>query len=65
MKEYFKIFIFIIFLSTSCRVGKNATGSDDGKIEVNLIQVNDVYEIAPIAGGKEGGMARIATLKKQ
>jgi 5'-nucleotidase len=27
--------------------------------------VNDVYEIAPIAGGKEGGMARVATLKKQ
>ncbi len=27
--------------------------------------MNDVYEIAPVAGGKEGGMARVATLKKQ
>ena len=29
------------------------------------MQVNDVYEIAPLSGGKEGGMARVATLKKQ
>lgn len=29
------------------------------------MQVNDVYEIAPVSAGKEGGMARVATLKKQ
>ena len=27
--------------------------------------INDVYEIAPLAGGKEGGVARVASLKKQ
>lgn len=36
---------------------------DNGKIGVTFVQVNDVYEIAPLAGGKEGGMARVATLK--
>ena len=29
------------------------------------MQINDVYEIAPLTGGHEGGVARIATLKKQ
>jgi len=38
---------------------------DDGKIDVVFVQVNDVYEIAPLEGGKTGGMARVATLKKE
>lgn len=42
-----------------------ASNSDDGKIDIVFVQVNDVYEIQPMAGGKEGGMARLATLKKQ
>jgi 2',3'-cyclic-nucleotide 2'-phosphodiesterase (5'-nucleotidase family) len=37
----------------------------DGKVEWIFLQVNDVYEIAPLEGGKKGGMARIATLKKR
>lgn len=43
---------------------KNAT-ADDGHIEIVFLQINDVYEIAPLEGGRVGGMARIATLKKQ
>ncbi|CAA0255353.1 Putative 5'-nucleotidase [Tenacibaculum maritimum] len=34
-------------------------------IEFNFLQLNDVYEIAPIQGGKYGGMARVATVHKQ
>jgi 5'-nucleotidase len=30
-----------------------------------LLQINDVYEITPVGGGKEGGMARLATVRKQ
>src|SRR6476469_5208297 len=55
-----------LLVSASCRAPKSvATTNNDGKIEVVFVQVNDVYEIAPIAGGKEGGMARVASLKKQ
>ncbi|HYF32968.1 MAG TPA: bifunctional metallophosphatase/5'-nucleotidase [Chitinophagaceae bacterium] len=36
----------------------------DGKITVNLLQLNDVYEISPIDKGKAGGMARVASLRK-
>ncbi len=67
MKEYFKILLITtLFANASCKVAKNAVAiKDDGKIEIVYLQVNDVYEIAPVAGGKEGGMARVATLKKQ
>jgi 5'-nucleotidase/UDP-sugar diphosphatase len=36
---------------------------DDGLITVKFIQLNDVYEIAPLSGGKYGGMARVAHIK--
>ncbi len=55
----------VLFCFTACRTVQNRTTKDDGKIEVVFVQVNDVYEIAPLSGGKEGGMARVATLKKQ
>jgi 5'-nucleotidase len=34
-------------------------------IHITLLQINDLYEIAPINGGKEGGMARVATLRNE
>jgi 5'-nucleotidase len=57
---------FLLLVSTvSCNVTRQGATKDDGKITVTFLQINDVYEIAPLSGGKEGGMARIATLKKQ
>jgi len=54
-----KIFIvFVLGVLFSCH-------TDDHKIELTFLQVNDVYEIAPLEGGKVGGMARIATLHQQ
>ncbi len=32
---------------------------------VSFLHINDVYEITPIEGGRVGGLARIATLRKQ
>jgi 2',3'-cyclic-nucleotide 2'-phosphodiesterase (5'-nucleotidase family) len=61
-------FLWLIITSTtlfsSC-AGTRGLSKDDGKIELVLVQVNDVYEIAPLEGGKTGGMARVATLKKK
>jgi 5'-nucleotidase/UDP-sugar diphosphatase len=34
-------------------------------VEINLLQLNDVYEISPVEGGKSGGLARVATLRKR
>ena len=33
-------------------------------IEFTILQINDVYEIAPIEGGAAGGLARVAQVKK-
>ena len=67
MNNILRFLCLAVFTSTisSCSLFRKSTAKDDGKIEVVFVQVNDVYEIAPLAGGREGGMARVATLKKQ
>ena len=34
-------------------------------VEIIILQINDVYEIAPLEGGKTAGMARVATVFKR
>lgn len=42
----------------------NICMAQDGKLSFTILQLNDVYEIAPLDGGKVGGMARVATVRK-
>jgi 5'-nucleotidase / UDP-sugar diphosphatase len=70
MKSTTHILLFLAFfvLFSACTPSKKITtiqSSDDGMIDIVLLQINDVYEIAPLEGGKVGGMARVATLKKE
>ena len=58
--KYFKSILF--FLSTLVVL---SCSSDDGKISFTLLQLNDVYEISSIQGGKFGGMARVKTIHKE
>ena len=37
----------------------------DSTVTVALLQINDVYEITPIEGGRYGGMARVATIRQR
>src|SRR5690606_806403 len=62
MKKIHSLFIIISLSLSACTVTRN--GQDDGRIELVLVQVNDVYEIAPLSGNI-GGIARVASLKKQ
>lgn len=39
--------------------------ADDERIRVNLLQLNDVYEISSLQHGMFGGMARVASLRKE
>jgi 5'-nucleotidase/UDP-sugar diphosphatase len=32
---------------------------------VTIVHFNDIYEITPISGGQEGGIAQVATLRNQ
>lgn len=56
------IVVCIIFL---CFTSFNIEATDDGRLEVDIVQVNDVYEISPLQNDSIGGMARVASLKKQ
>lgn len=63
--------LFILLLLQACGGSKKmgasakAAKSDDGKIEFIVLQMNDVYEITPNASDNVGGLARVATLRKQ
>src|SRR5690242_16283845 len=67
MKYFLRYLSVILFIcSTACKTSRNITSAHDGgKIAITFVQINDVYEIAPLANGTEGGIARVATLKKE
>ena len=52
----------------SCDTTHRAIGvrtTDNGEIDIAFLQINDVYEISPLENGKVGGLARVATVRKQ
>ncbi len=65
-KSIISVLIAGLFLFSACSSTQKRTSlKDDGKINFIIVQINDVYEIAPLDGGKSGGMARVATVKKE
>ena len=51
--------LFLVFMG--CKSSKQLPSvKEDGQISFKFVQLNDVYEIAPLSGGKYGGMARVA-----
>jgi 2',3'-cyclic-nucleotide 2'-phosphodiesterase (5'-nucleotidase family) len=58
MKKIGYILVSLVFILTSCT-------KQDNTVKFTFLQLNDVYEIAPLEGGKVGGMARVETLHKQ
>src|SRR5438270_5310218 len=38
-------------------------GCSRGPASVTILHFNDVYEIEPVEGGHEGGLARVATIR--
>jgi len=62
-----KVYLLILLLLCfSCKTKQTIPiDKDDGKIEIVVLQINDVYEIAPLPGDDLGGLARVATLKKR
>ncbi|MEP6742626.1 MAG: 5'-nucleotidase C-terminal domain-containing protein [bacterium] len=52
----------LLMLTLLCSL--NAQQKTDCTVRVTLLQVNDVYQFAPVDDGKRGGIARVLTLKK-
>ncbi|MEM9526275.1 MAG: bifunctional metallophosphatase/5'-nucleotidase [Bacteroidota bacterium] len=42
-----------------------APNAAETTVEFIILQLNDVYEIAPLEGGKAGGLARVATVRQE
>lgn len=61
-RTFFLSFLLVLGLF-SCSVSKTQTNTD--LLEFTILQINDVYEIAPIEGGLAGGVARVAQVKKE
>ncbi|WP_442266701.1 bifunctional metallophosphatase/5'-nucleotidase [Tenacibaculum sp. ZS6-P6] len=64
--------VCIVFLNSCKSISNPLTSSQDFKfikkdnnIYFTILQLNDVYEIAPIQGNKYGGMARVSALYRQ
>ena len=57
LKLKYTLFFTFSILIFSC--------SSVDKVEFIILQLNDVYEIAPLEGGKVAGIARVATLRNQ
>ncbi len=60
--------LFLLLLFSSCHLFQKTTaptGTDDGLIEVTFLQMNDVYEISPGSGDNTGGLARVASIRKE
>ncbi len=57
-------FLLVALLFSACQTSRQAALSTAAPVELTIFQINDVYEIAPLEGGKVGGMARVATVIK-
>lgn len=48
-----------------CATTQTSSPLSTQPVEFTILQLNDVYEIAPLEGGKVGGLARVAGLLRQ
>lgn len=63
------LFLILVSLALALTVYRldyvNAQSQTDCPVKVTLLQVNDVYQFAPVDNGTRGGLARVATLRKK
>jgi len=58
--------VFLALLAGCAAKGPAAPpAAGSGVVAATILQINDVYEIMPLGGSGLGGLARVATLKKQ
>jgi 2',3'-cyclic-nucleotide 2'-phosphodiesterase (5'-nucleotidase family) len=65
MKKLVLLLLVFQALFISCKSGQTPNASSLSTVNVTFLHLNDVYEIAPLEGGKVGGMARVATVRKE
>jgi 5'-nucleotidase / UDP-sugar diphosphatase len=63
MKRHFWVCSLLAVLLSLLMLSRPALS--DPVVRLSILHLNDVYEIAPVSGGTQGGLARVATLRKQ
>src|SRR5713101_498822 len=61
-------FVLALAAISAASFGLNLTTAQaqrECNVRVTLLQLNDVYQFAPVDGGTRGGLARVLTLRKQ
>ncbi|MCO6491353.1 MAG: bifunctional metallophosphatase/5'-nucleotidase [Phaeodactylibacter sp.] len=65
-RSLFWLWPLLFILASSCGTTRRGLPADpSANITFTILHFNDVYEIAPLEGGKAGGLARVATVKKE
>jgi 2',3'-cyclic-nucleotide 2'-phosphodiesterase (5'-nucleotidase family) len=63
----FLLLAFVGYFFSSCEVLQQVYPEDPikgaGVVTLKFVQINDVYEIAPLNGGEYGGLARVAHIR--
>ncbi len=57
-------FTLALIVSFAAIISLSAQQKPECTVRVTLLQVNDVYQFAPVDNGKRGGLARVLTLRK-
>ncbi|MBL4707299.1 MAG: bifunctional metallophosphatase/5'-nucleotidase [Flavobacteriales bacterium] len=59
------LLILSLLFFVSCKQTKQEEKEDKNIVNITVLQLNDVYEMSPVSGGKLGGLARVQTLLKE
>ncbi|WP_263649846.1 bifunctional metallophosphatase/5'-nucleotidase [Rasiella rasia] len=54
--------LLTMLVFSGCKTTKEVAATNADEVEFTIVQLNDVYEIAPLSGGKFGGLARVANV---
>jgi 5'-nucleotidase len=76
MRRLTFLFSLLVLLVSACTTPRSSTvlapapiaigaPPKSAPVEFIVLQLNDVYEIAPLEGGKAGGLARVATVRQE
>jgi 5'-nucleotidase len=65
MKPARHLLALLAILLAASSVGADDAGNPRAGAALTLLQINDVYVTTPVDGGKAGGLARVAALKKK
>ena len=55
----------LVGVSLGVGLGCSAPAAWAEMVTITLLHLNDVYEITPVAGGKSGGLSRVATVRQR